>query len=107
MESIKIRRFTGDPHGRQGSIEPESGKWQLVLDEDGGPHLFVRVWMADDKGAKVEGWLCIDDLLDEDLEPAGMIDGEFGGELTPEEAEEAHKELMERRGARAHTRCPA
>ncbi len=41
MQNIIIGRFESDPEA-QGVIRPEDGSWQLVLDKDGIPHLYVR-----------------------------------------------------------------
>ena len=101
MDDIQIRRFRNDERGYQGCIEPASGKWQLCLDKEGLPHLFLRVWM--DEAKTESGWLCVDDLLPDELEPAGMIDGIAGPPASDEEASAIHTE----RAAKGYkNRCP-
>lgn len=85
MHDIRIRRFTDHDRGYQGCIEPEDGKWQLCLDAEGLPHLFLRVYL--DEARTQPSWLCVDDLLPDELEPAGMIDGIAGEPLPYDEAE--------------------
>ena len=68
MSDIRIRRFDGHPHAWQGCIEPDDRRWQLCIDEHGAPHLFVRVWVTDEDGARVPGLLDIDRAAD--LRPA-------------------------------------
>ena len=104
MTNISVRRYTDHPAKHQGSVHPEDGRWQLVLDESGVPHLFLRVFVE----PGVPGWLALDDLLPvsnksgEALTVADLIDGEAGDELPPEELEAAYEEYA----ARVHV-CPA
>ena len=104
MTNISVRRYTDHPAKHQGSVRPEDGRWQLVLDEQGNPHLFLRVFVEPD----VPGWLALDDLLPsntttgEALTVADLIDGEAGDELPPDEIEAAYEEYL----ARPHI-CPA
>lgn len=104
MTNISVRRYTNHPAKHQGSVHPEDGRWQLVLDEQGVPHLFLRVQVE----PGVPGWLALDDLLPvnqktgEALTVADLIDGEAGDELPPEELEAAYEEYQ----ARPHI-CPA
>ena len=104
MQNSSVRRYTDHPVKHQGAVVPEDGRWQLVLDEQGVPHLFLRVFVE----PGVPGWLALDDLLSsntttgEALTVADLIDGEAGDELPPEELEAAYEEYL----ARPHT-CPA
>lgn len=105
MIDIKIRRYKDHPHNYQGSVVPENGRWKLVLDEDGIPHLFLRVFL--DEETKKTGWLSVDDLLPENektgeiLLISDLMDGTVGEPLSPEEEKEAYEEYM----ARPHF-CP-
>lgn len=104
MDDIKIKRFTDHPHGYQGYLEPESGTWQLCIDKDGGPHLFIRIKIDPPQSdGTTEGWLCVDDLLPDELCPADMILGTFGEEPSPEEIAEFEKERAEKN---YQNRCP-
>lgn len=94
MESISIGRYDADPEA-QGLIKPESGKWQLVIDKDGFPHLYVEVKAQDG----ITGMLCIEDMMHENLTIRDLMEGEFSGPLSPEDEEEAHKEWSARKEA--------
>lgn len=84
MQNITIGRYEADPEA-QGVIKPEDGRWQLVIDKDGYPHLYVQVKATD----KDTGMLAIEDMLIEKLTIRDLMDGgEFGGELSPEEEAE-------------------
>ena len=105
MIDIKVRRYQDHPHKYQGSILPEDNRWKLVIDEDGVPHLFVRVFLDDEHNQS--GWLGIEDLLPsnektgEPLMISDLIDGVAEGEMNPEEEQAAYDEYM----ARPHF-CP-
>lgn len=104
MKNIAVRRFVDHPAGHQGAVVPEDGRWQLVLDKEGVPHLFLRVFVE----PGVPGWLLVDDLLPchqetgEALRIADLIDGEAGEPISdPAELEAAYEEYA----ARPHV-CP-
>lgn len=103
MTNISVRRFTDHPAKHQGVVLPEDGRWQVVLDEVGNPHLFIRVFVAPGQ----PGWLCIEDLLpvsEKDGSPLSigdLIDGEVTECLPPEEEQAAYEEYQ----AREHV-CP-
>lgn len=102
MYDIKIGRYDQDPTA-QGVIRPEDDSWQLVIDKDGYPHLYVRV--KDEEG--VTGMLCIEDMLigEGDVTIPDIMKGSFGGKLPPEEEEAAHREYMARK-ERTGIPCP-
>lgn len=105
MEDIIIGRYKDDPEA-QGVIRPESGKWQLVLDADGYPHLYVAVNVVDDEGTTVQGLLALDDLLPKGMTIRDIMDGgDFGGKLDPSEADEAFEEFKAER-AKNPVPCP-
>jgi len=98
MENITIGRFDKDPDA-QGVIRPESGRWQLVLDKDGYPHLYIQV-NIECEGHTGKGLLCIDDMLHGKATIRDLMDGgEFFGVLSPEEAEAAYQEYLDARKA--------
>ena len=69
MQSISIGRFDKDPQA-QGVIKPEDGRWQLVLDKDGYPHLYVQVQIENDDGeGTTPGMFCLDDMLPKEDRP--------------------------------------
>lgn len=104
LKNISIGRFDDDPQA-QGVIRPEDGRWQLVIDRDGYPHLYVQV-NVEDEGKTVKGLLCLDDMLPEGLSIRDIMDGgAFGGKLSPEEEAEAHREYESDRKARGIP-CP-
>ena len=105
MQNITIRRFIDHPAGYQGAVVSGDGRWRLVLDKEGVPHLFLRVFLEPGQ----PGWLCLDDLLPchketgEPLLVADLLDGEAGDPIEdPEELQAAYEEYA----ARPHF-CPA
>jgi hypothetical protein len=102
MYNITIGRFQEDPQA-QGVIRPEDGSWQLVIDKEGYPHLYVRV--KDEDG--VLGLLCIEDMMigEGDISIPELMQSTFGGKLTSEEEESAMKEWEERK-ERLRIPCP-
>lgn len=94
MQSITIGRFDDDPQA-QGVIRPADNRWQLVIDKDGYPHLYVQVQIENDDGEGTHpGMFAVEDMLPKEL--GGMKDlmdgGVFGGKLTGEEEAKAHAE---------------
>lgn len=106
LQDIKISRFEEDPQA-QGVIRPEDGRWQLVIDKDGYPHLYVQVTIdQDEDGHVIKGMFCLDDMLPKDLGVRDLMDGgSFGGRLAPEEEEAAFQEYLEDR-ERRQIPCP-
>lgn len=101
MQSITIGRFDQDPQA-QGVIRPEDGSWQLVIDKEGYPHLYLRIKL-DEKGGT--GMLCLEDMLDEQTTIPDIMKSTFGGQLSGEEEAEAMKEYEERK-IRTGIPCP-
>lgn len=100
VQNITIGRYDKDPEA-QGIIKPEDGRWQLVLDKDGYPHLYVQVKIEGDNGETFPGMFAIEDMLPEKLTVRDLMDGgAFGGKLSPEEEEEAYQEYLKDREAR-------
>lgn len=105
MQNITIGRYDVDPEA-QGVIRPQDGRWQLVLDKEGYPHLYVQINVADDQGAPTKGLLLLDDMLPEGLSVRDLMDGgEFGGKLSPEEEKTAYDEWLARK-ERLGIPCP-
>jgi hypothetical protein len=105
MQNIIIGRYDQDPEA-QGVIRPENGRWQLVLDKDGYPHLFVEVNVEGDDGQPTKGMFCIEDMLPEKMSVRDLMDGgAFGGTLTPEEEKKAEEAFLKDREER-HIPCP-
>jgi hypothetical protein len=105
MKNISIGRYPEDPEAR-GCVKPEDGRWQLVIDKDGYPHLYVQVNVEGDTGESVKGLLCLDDMLPDGLSIRDLMDGgSFGGRLTPAEESEAHETYARDRKARGIP-CP-
>lgn len=105
MNHIKIGRLPADSDA-QGVVEPADGSWQLIVDKDGYPHLYVRAViepgpdmpeeMAKGEGP-VEGMICIEDLLPQDMKIRDLMQASFGGVLSPEEHEAAIAEYEQSR----------
>lgn len=96
MNHISIGRFDKDPSA-QGVVEPEDGSWQLVIDKDGYPHLYIRVKYEKDEGGEGTAMLALDDMLDEDLQIRDLMEGTFGGKCSPEEEQQAYEEWKARK----------
>lgn len=94
MVNITIGRFEADDEA-QGVIRPEDGRWQLVIDKDGYPHLYVQIKVLDDEDAPTKSMLCLDDMLPKELTIRDLMDGgEFGSKLSPEDEAEAYQEFL-------------
>lgn len=93
MQDITISRYDQDPEA-QGVIKPKNGRWQLVVDKDGYPHLYVQVKL--DTGGT--GTFCVEDMFPPEIGIRDLMDGgEFGGAVTdPEELETCSREHDER-----------
>jgi hypothetical protein len=101
MQNITIGRFDKDPEA-QGAVTPEDGRWQLVIDGDGYPHLYVQAKTEDGQ----VGLFCLEDMLPGGLTTRDMMDGgAFGGQLSPDEEREA-AEAFERDRATRKIPCP-
>ncbi len=102
MYSIKVGRFEQDPTA-QGVVRPEDDSWQLVVDKDGYPHLYIRVKSEEGE----TGLLCIEDMLigDGNLTIPDLMKGTFGGQLPPAEEEAAHQDFLARK-ERTGIPCP-
>jgi hypothetical protein len=99
MQNILIGRYDSDPEA-QGLIKPEDGRWQLVIDKDGYPHLYVESTLEEEDGTKSKGMFLVEDMLPEGLTVKDLMDGGcFGGKLSPEEEAEAQLEYEKSRAA--------
>lgn len=104
MQEITIGRFERDPQA-QGVIRPKDDSWQLVIDKDGFPHLYVRV-KIDDKGGT--GMLCLEDMLDGSgggFTIREIMTSTFDENVSVAEEAEAVKEYQESK-ARHGIPCP-
>lgn len=105
MKNICIGRFEADPEA-QGVIRPEDNRWQLVIDKDGYPHLYIECHLRQEDGSLVKGLFLVEDMLPPDLSIRDLMDGgEFGGTIPPEEEEAAYAEWLERK-ERFKLPCP-
>lgn len=98
MEDIIVGRYDQDPQA-QGVIRPKSGKWQLVIDNEGYPHLFVESNIEGDNGETIKGMFCIEDMLPENMKVKDIMLSTFGGKLSPEDEEKAMLEYLASREA--------
>lgn len=105
MQNISIGRFDTDPEA-QGVVKPADGRWQLVVDKDGYPHLYIQCNVKDDTGQPTKGMFLIEELLPDGLSIRELMEGgEFEGGLAPEEEQAALDEWVERK-ARLGIPCP-
>lgn len=96
LPNVSITRYEDDPSA-QGVLKPDHGRWQLVVDKDGYPHLYVQV-NVEGEGETVKGMLCLDDMLPDGMSIRDLMDGgAFGGKLSPEEEAEALAEYQKGR----------
>jgi hypothetical protein len=103
MQNITIGRFESDPEA-QGVIRPEDDSWQLVIDKEGYPHLYVQSNIEEEEGGPtVKGLFCLEDALPRGMSVKEIMLSTFGGKLSPEEEELAQKEYEE---SRTETRIP-
>jgi len=97
MQDITVGRFDADPTA-QGVIRPKDDSWQLVIDAEGYPRLYIRCNLEQESpDDPTSGFLCIEDLLPPEF--GGIPDimkSSFGGKLTVEEQDDAHSEYMQR-----------
>ena len=99
MQNIIIGRYDKDPEA-QGVIRPGDDAWQLVIDKDGIPHLYVRVkFEPDTEGGPATGLLCLEDMLPTGTTVRSLMDGEFGGRLSEEDSRAAVAEWQAQRDA--------
>lgn len=105
MYDIKIGRLDSDPEA-QGVIRPSDGSWQLVIDKNGYPHLYVRVNFEPDiaEGGATNGLLCVEDMMPKGVTIPDLMQGSFFGKPPPEEEEKAWAEMEER--AKLGVPCP-
>jgi len=99
MTSISIGRYENDPQA-QGVIRPADDSWQLVLDKDGFPHLYIRCKLEQDSPEDpASGMVCVEDFFHPgmDVTIPDLMKSTFGGKLSPEEEEEAHQEYLKRK----------
>jgi hypothetical protein len=90
MYNIAVERLPEDPEA-QGVIRAQDGSWQLVIDKEGIPHLWVRAETEDGQVGKV----CVEHFMHEGMSIEVLMKSKFGGTITPEEEVEAAKEWAE------------
>lgn len=74
MQNITIGRFDKDPTA-QGAITPADKRWQLVIDKDGYPHLYVQVQVELAEGDMSDGMFLVEDLFPKDFSIRSLMDG--------------------------------
>ena len=90
MQKIHVRRFRNNPHEHQGEIEPEDRSWRVTIDRDGCPQLWLRTKVGEADGQVQHGYICVDDLLPDDMGTcADIMKSEFLDEPTEAECAEA------------------
>ena len=97
MQNITIGRFEADDTA-QGAITPGDKSWQLVIDKDGFPHLYVRAPLTID-GEKTSGMVLLDEFLQDGVTVRELMESEFGEPIPEDQLDAAYAECMERRGA--------
>ena len=104
MQNIHVSRNIG---AKSGHITPEDRSWQLAIDDDGIPHLWVRVSYDDADGQIRHGMVALDDFLEKETTVKGlMTDCIFGGHLSEEEEAAAYEEYKAQCAAGKRPPCP-
>lgn len=104
MYDIKIGRFDEDP-SCQGVIRPADDSWQLVIDGEGFPRLYVRAKLEDpEPGEPKTGFIPVEVFMTDSI--PDIMRSAFGGKLTPEEEAEAHAQIEAEREAGRLPPCP-
>lgn len=104
MQHITIGRFEADP-SVQGVVEPNDKSWQLVIDAEGIPHLYILCQSEDENGAPVKGLICLEDFLVDKLSIKDLMQGTFAEKLSLEEEKQAYDEWVKDREER-QIPCP-
>lgn len=91
MYNITVGRL-GPSEDAQGVIKPDNGAWQLVIDRDGVPHLWLATTVEDDSGRTVKGMVPLDAFLPEGTTVADIMGSTFTGPASPEQKEAALSE---------------
>lgn len=84
MQRITIGRLKEDPEV-QGVVRPEDNSWQLVIDKEGFPHLWVRTNVELEKGKMGQGMMDIDDVLPEGMTIKELMQSSFHEPCEPPE----------------------
>lgn len=95
MQNITIGRYDKDPEA-QGVIEPADKSWQLVLDKDGFPHLYIRCQIEDIGDGKPGcGMICVEHFMQPETSIRDLMQSVFSGKLTPDEEKAAAVEFVD------------
>lgn len=96
MYNIAVQRLPEDPEC-QGVVRAQDGSWQVVIDKDGFPHLWIRVKGEPGKDGKpVSGLIPLDMFFADGVSVKDLMLSEFGGEITDEsELAQANAEWLE------------
>lgn len=107
MQPITVGRFEDDLKA-QGVIRPADDTWQLVIDAEGFPHLYVRCKLEQDTPEDpASGMVCVEDFFHPEmgLTIPDLMRSTFGGKLSPEEEDAAHAEYLAKMEATGRP-CP-
>lgn len=100
MEKVLIERYD-DCANYLGRVYAESGRWEVLVDKENVPHLYVQTHIEPDEedGEVVKGMFCVEDMLPDDLTIKDIMLSQCGGSLSDEEEAEAAAEWAQRRDA--------
>lgn len=107
--NITIGRLDSDPTAQM-VIQPEDRRWQVVVDKDGYPHLFVEVNVGagpDTGGKPCKGMFCVEDVLPDGAKIRDLMgEGTFEDPVTePAEIAAADEAFIKER-AESQIPCP-
>jgi hypothetical protein len=95
MYNICVQRLPEDPEC-QGVIRAQDDSWQLVIDKNGYPRLYVRAAIeATSTTESTTGLIAIETFFQDGLSVPDIMKSTFGGELPAEEMPEALRECDE------------
>lgn len=93
MEKVLIERYEDDKEAL-GCVRAESGRWELIVDKENVPHLYVQCDVEADDGQTVKGMFCVEDMLPEGWSIADLMHegSRFEGRCSPEDEAAAAEE---------------
>jgi hypothetical protein len=102
MEKVLIERWD-DCANYLGRVRAESGRWEVLIDKENVPHLYVETHIEPDEedGEVIKGMFCIEDMLPDDWTIKGIMLSQFGGSLPEEDEALAVTEWAEKKAEKS------
>ncbi len=105
--NIKVKHYSNDSEVLC-AIEPDDKTWQVTVDKEGVPHLYVRMkLLASESDEEFPGMFCLDYLLPEGTTMKELVqDGYMTDPVPPEEEEAVYAEYLKDCEAGKLPPCP-